>query len=164
MQPIPSSTPPKADVAPQFTPAALLRPVFGRQRLFDADGTQRFVPLRPASTATGILRFDEFIDLVHQGLDVAAAARRMHVPLYKLSHFVELLTGVNGKTFVEQYRVELAAVLLRYTSQSIEAIARRCGYAQRVGLDRCFLRYRQLSPSDYRNQSRQAGDEDRYAP
>ena len=55
-------------------------------------------------------------------------------------------------TYLAQWRITLAADLLRSSDATLEAIARRVGYANAFALSSAFKRVNGMSPSRYRRQ------------
>jgi AraC-like DNA-binding protein len=79
-------------------------------------------------------------DLAAQtGVSRAALARR----------FTDLV-GEPPMTFLTEWRLSLAADLLREPDATVDAVARRVGYGSGFALSTAFKRVRGLSPSDHR--------------
>jgi transcriptional regulator GlxA family with amidase domain len=68
-------------------------------------------------------------------------------------NFVRVFASELGNTparYVEQVRVEAARTQLASTYDSVDQIARRCGFSSAELLRRCFLRHFKIAPSQYR--------------
>lgn len=83
------------------------------------------------------------------GASRAAFARR----------FTELV-GEPPMRYLTNWRIALAADLLRETDATVESIAERAGYANAFALSVAFKRVRGISPSRHRKASRLAGTDD----
>ena len=59
-------------------------------------------------------------------------------------------TGITPAKYVEKVRLETAKRRLEETQLSIEEISNECGVGSSDGLRRLFLRYIQMTPTDYR--------------
>lgn len=72
-------------------------------------------------------------------------------------HFARVFrqdTGVTPARFVERARVEAARRALEDTNQSVDTIARTCGFGTAETMRRTFLRTLRASPREYRNRFR----------
>ena len=88
-------------------------------------------------------------------LPVLAAAAAMSV-----RHFARVFADQVGETpgrFVERVRLEAARRELETTSDTLEAIAARCGFGSAETLRRAFRRRLDVTPDDYRRRFRTAG-------
>jgi len=79
----------------------------------------------------------------HTGMSRAAFARRFHE-----------LVGRPPMTFLTQWRLSLAADLLRDTDSTIAAVARDVGYGSPFALSAAFSRRYSASPTAYRKNVR----------
>lgn len=77
------------------------------------------------------------------GMSRAAFARRFHE-----------LVGSPPRAFLTQWRLSLAADLLRDTDDTIAAVAREVGYGSPFALSTAFSRRYSVSPTSYRRQAR----------
>jgi transcriptional regulator GlxA family with amidase domain len=66
--------------------------------------------------------------------------------------------GTPPAAYVERVRIEAARRALAESDDPVEAIARRCGFGTAETLRRAFHRATHISPSDYRNRFRTAGE------
>ncbi|MDB6045405.1 MAG: GlxA family transcriptional regulator [Gammaproteobacteria bacterium] len=75
-------------------------------------------------------------------------------------NFARVFTRELGNTparYVEQARVEAARTQLESTDDSVDKVARRCGFSSAELLRRCFLRQFKVAPSQYRRHFRAPG-------
>ncbi len=79
--------------------------------------------------------------------DIAMSAGVSESQCYRC--FRQLL-GQTPTEFLNQYRLERAAVLLRETDQSIAAVAENCGFAQQSYFSRLFRQATGMTPANYR--------------
>lgn len=89
-------------------------------------------------------------------LSVESLAGRVHM---SLRHFARVFRNEVGQTpaaFVEKMRVEAARRRLEDTEQSLEAIAKHCGFGSADSMRRSFQRVVKVAPSDYRQRFRHA--------
>ena len=80
-------------------------------------------------------------------------AHRMNI---SRKHFIRLFHGVLGMPpghFVLRQRLFKAAVKLIQQKDSIKTIAYECGFQNEFYFSRCFKKYMQLSPDEYRNKN-----------
>ncbi|MFE6777238.1 AraC family transcriptional regulator [Streptomyces sp. NPDC057702] len=81
---------------------------------------------------------------------VADLATRAGSSRAALARRFTALVGEPPMTYLASWRVALAADLLRQTDQTVNAIARRVGYANAFALSVAFKRLRGTRPSEYR--------------
>lgn len=81
-------------------------------------------------------------------LDELAAEARLS-PFHFARMFKHSL-GVPPRVYLTQLRVEKACELLEMTDLSVTQIALEVGYSSNQALARVFLKYRRMSPTDYR--------------
>ncbi len=68
-------------------------------------------------------------------------------------HFRRLFFDVFGKkpyTFLREYRLNKAEILLQNTAKSVSAIALQCGFADVYSFSHCFKVHYGMSPQNYR--------------
>lgn len=82
------------------------------------------------------------------GVDTLAA--RANLSPRQFSRVFTQEVGVPPGHYVDQVRLERARGLLEDTKDSVERIARRCGYRTTESMRRAFLRTLDVSPSEYR--------------
>ncbi|NGO73524.1 cupin domain-containing protein [Streptomyces boncukensis] len=81
---------------------------------------------------------------------VASLAAKVGVSRAGLARRFTSLVGSPPMTYLTQWRIELAAQLLREPDTTLAAVARRVGYADGFALSAAFKRERGVSPSAYR--------------
>jgi transcriptional regulator GlxA family with amidase domain len=90
-------------------------------------------------------------------LSVPALARRVAM---SPRNFQRVFTSETGRTparYVEELRLETSRRLLERTTQSLDEIADRCGFASADVLGRAFTRILLTTPSEYRNRFLSSG-------
>jgi len=81
---------------------------------------------------------------------VASLAREVHLSRATLARrFVEAV-GEPPLTYLARWRMHLAAQRLKYTNDTVEAIARQVGYTSPYAFNRAFARHRGQPPGRYR--------------
>jgi AraC family transcriptional regulator len=103
-------------------------------------------------------------DYVHAGLasrltleDIAAS---IHMSAYHFARTFKATTGETPHAYVTRRRVERAQELLRTSSWSMQAIARRVGFSSKSHFAAVFLRLTGISPHQFRSATRSdANDE-----
>ncbi|GHC79905.1 AraC family transcriptional regulator [Nocardiopsis terrae] len=81
---------------------------------------------------------------------VAALAERCGVSRATLARDFRALAGTPPMSYLAEWRVSLAADLLRDTDTTVEVIARRVGYANAFALSTAFKRLRGTTPTAHR--------------
>ncbi len=137
---------------------------FIRTRL-DADGEGRLTWLEGMTdpiTRKALAKIHE--DPSHQWT-TATLASAIHVSRATLTRRFPAATGQTPGAYLTRWRMDLAAVRLRDTDSSVEAIATGVGYASAHAFSRAFRRDRGYPPSEYRVRSRsRAGAKDAPTP
>jgi len=87
-------------------------------------------------------------------LSVGALAGRLHLSERQLSRVFRSELGATPAAYVEQTRVERARSMLETNGDSLELVARRCGFAGAEVMRRAFQRRVSTSPSEYRRRFR----------
>lgn len=62
--------------------------------------------------------------------------------------------GITPQRFILDKKLDLAALYLLQSSESIDGIAERCGFCNRYYFTRIFTKYRKISPAAFRKHSR----------
>ena len=156
-------TPRKLLVEPQFKLDDLYISPLAYQRHYDDEGNRTYTPVAVDRQPTGIHIMDDLLRTLTAGrLDVSGFCKRYGIRLTDLDALVFLLTGMRGANFRQAYQLRLADDLLRYTSLTMDGVARRCGYGSRINLYYAYKRDLRTTPSKRREQLREKGDEDRY--
>jgi AraC-like DNA-binding protein len=81
---------------------------------------------------------------------VAALAREVHISRATLARRFAELVGEPPLTYLARWRMHVAAQRLRYSTDSVEAIAGQVGYASAFAFNRAFSRHRGQPPGRYR--------------
>lgn len=83
-------------------------------------------------------------------LSVQRLARRMHVPVRALSAAINCTQGINVSQYVNQFRLEHAADLLKGTDDSVAKVMAQSGFLTRSNFYREFQRVYGQSPAAFR--------------
>ncbi|MEM6468056.1 MAG: GlxA family transcriptional regulator [Planctomycetota bacterium] len=83
-------------------------------------------------------------------LSVEAMAERIHMSARNFSRVFRNEIGQTPAAFVEKLRVESARRRLEQTNETLDAIARECGFGSSDSMRRSFRRVVKVSPGDYR--------------
>lgn len=96
----------------------------------------------------------ETIKIIHRRPDlpwsVVSLADEAGVSPSTLSRRFQTVTGTSPIAYLNQWRLSLAADLLRDTDLTLSSIATRVGYANPFSLSAAFKRQFGLSPAQYR--------------
>jgi AraC-like DNA-binding protein len=87
---------------------------------------------------------------------VAALAREVHLSRATLARRFAELVGEPPLTYLARWRMHLAAQRLRYSTDTVEAIAGQVGYTSQFAFNRAFARHRGQPPGRYRRLARAA--------
>lgn len=87
-------------------------------------------------------------------LSVGTLAGRMHLSERQLSRVFRSELGATPAAYVEQTRIERARSMLETNGDSLELVARRCGFAGAEVMRRAFQRRISTSPREYRQRFR----------
>jgi AraC-like DNA-binding protein len=103
---------------------------------------------------TGVV--DQVIALLRrhivEPLSVTDISREMGVSQARLAVAFRKKTGLSIHLFQTKLRIEQACVLLTTTSLPVGLISRKCGFNDPQHFNKVFRRFKNVSPSDYRNQ------------
>jgi transcriptional regulator GlxA family with amidase domain len=91
------------------------------------------------------------IDHLAEDLSVAALARRMHLSERQFARVFKAEVGVSPGDHVEALRLEAACRLLETTTETVDQIARACGYGNTETLHRAFRRRMNTTPGEHRH-------------
>jgi len=83
-------------------------------------------------------------------LSVQRLAKRMHLPVRSLSAAINQSQGMNVSQYVNSFRLEHAAGLLRDSSDSVIEIMSASGFLTRSNFYREFQRVYGQTPSEFR--------------
>jgi AraC-like DNA-binding protein len=88
-----------------------------------------------------------------ENISIERIAERMGLNRSYLTSIFHRHVGVSIRTFLTEYRVERAAVLLRNKARSIASVASEVGFTDPLHFSKVFARYKGASPRDYRRMS-----------
>ncbi|KAA6462874.1 helix-turn-helix transcriptional regulator [Acidobacteria bacterium AB60] len=114
------------------------------------------LPNRQAGLSARKLRFvRDFVDAGLAGkLTLEDLAASIHMSAYHFARTFKATTGETPHAYVTRLRVERAQELLRTSSSSMPAIARRVGFSSKSHFAAVFLRLTGLSPHRFRGATR----------
>jgi len=135
---------------------------FVRARKEIAQHNKRQAHLEPAEAADIGDRLGELVTtgqvFVDPGLDLAAFARMLNLPAYRLSAYMNEYRGSSFSEWLNVLRIDHARKLLADGSDdSIQDIARQSGYASKAVFNNQFQRRTGMTPTEYRAKKRRAG-------
>src|SRR5439155_315853 len=81
---------------------------------------------------------------------VESLAREVHVSRATLARRFAEVVGEPPLTYLARWRMHLAAQRLKYSTDTVEAIAREVGYTSAYAFNRAFARHRGQPPGRYR--------------
>ncbi|HWX97301.1 MAG TPA: AraC family transcriptional regulator [Solirubrobacteraceae bacterium] len=81
---------------------------------------------------------------------VESLAREVHVSRATLARRFAEVVGEPPLTYLARWRMHLAAQRLKYSTDTVEAIAREVGYTSEYAFNRAFARHRGQPPGRYR--------------
>lgn len=90
--------------------------------------------------------------------DLEAMATRAGLEKRTFLRRFQKATGLTSTDYVQRLRVGRAQELLQFTTQTLDQIAWKVGYADVGAFRKVFARVVELSPSDYRKRFRAVGD------
>lgn len=89
---------------------------------------------------------------LHQDFNVTNCAREMEMPTHHLSYFIKQQYGLNFTSYKNNLRMEYAKNLIEegfLDTNTMEALAWECGFANRSSFSKVFKNATKYSPSDY---------------
>lgn len=125
-------------------------------------------PPQPATDAEAITEDDEHcFERINQrlrqddlylepALNLARLARKVGIPARKVSQAINQQAGMNVSQYVNQLRIQQAALMLSNSDRPVTEIMLEAGFSTKSNFNREFLRVQGMSPSEWRKQ--QAGD------
>jgi transcriptional regulator GlxA family with amidase domain len=90
------------------------------------------------------------VDHLDEDLGVVRLAEEMHLSERQLTRVFKTELGVTPAEHVEGVRLEAACRLLETTTNTVEQIAKQCGYANPETMHRAFRRRYNTTPLDHR--------------
>jgi transcriptional regulator GlxA family with amidase domain len=91
------------------------------------------------------------IDHLADDLSVAALARRMNLSERQFARVFKIEVGISPGDHVEALRLEAACRLLETTTETVDQVARACGYGNTETLHRAFRRRMNTTPGEHRH-------------
>ncbi|WP_150275321.1 response regulator transcription factor [Paenibacillus tepidiphilus] len=67
------------------------------------------------------------------------------------SRYFKRLTGLSFTDYVHQYKMKIAANMLKNSGQTLETLAMALGYSDRAYFSKVFKKYTGMTPSDYKS-------------
>lgn len=148
---------------PQFGTTAALNSLidllliqFMRTRLDDAPAGQRVSWLRGLLDPPVRDALTKIHEEPSRPWTKASLAAAISVSRATLSRRFPAATGQTPGDYLTRWRMDLAALRLRDTDQTVESIANAVGYTSAHAFSRAFRRHRGLTPGAYRTRSRPA--------
>ena len=136
---------------------------FTGQRTFDTEGRMSWIPMERNMHPTGNPRLDYIAQLLAGGLtDLDRLADKLGCKREHLNGWVYAMFGMNGIKFRHEYICRLTDDLMRYTSMSLEQIAKRTGCYSASSLCQIYIKHRHVKPDARRQAMRQPRDEGRF--
>ncbi|MWV43932.1 response regulator [Paenibacillus sp. HJL G12] len=77
-------------------------------------------------------------------------ARFLYLNSSYFSRYFKRLTGVNFTDYVHQYKMDIAAKMMKSSGQTLESLAMGLGYSDRTYFSKVFKKYIGMTPSDYK--------------
>src|SRR5213595_3225718 len=109
---------------------------------------------RPGSRAAAARLIDSLLTALHERpaepWTVESLAREVHVSRATLARRFAEVVGEPPLTYLARWRMHLAAQRLKYSTDTVEAIAREVGYTSAYAFNRAFARHRGQPPGRYR--------------
>ena len=136
---------------------------FTGQRTYNTEGQMSWIPMERNLRPTGIPRLDYVAQLLAEGVtDLDQLASRLRCKREHLNGWTYAMFGMNALKFRHQYIFRLADDLMRYTSLSLEQIARRVGCYSASTLCQIYIKHRHVKPDAHRQAIRQPRDVGRF--
>ena len=95
---------------------------------------------------------DQITDDLSRRYTIDGLARQYHINSASLKEIFKSVYGMPVASYMKQYRISRAAVLLRETGDSIAAISRAVGYESQSKFSAAFKDIMKILPTDYRRQ------------
>lgn len=77
-------------------------------------------------------------------------ARHLYLNSSYFSRYFKRLTGVNFTDYVHQYKMGIAAKMMKSSTQTLESLAMGLGYSDRTYFSKVFKKYIGMTPSEYK--------------
>jgi len=148
---------------PQFTLEKLYISPFKAKRKYDEDGNIMWIPMEQNFEPSGIWVMDRYLQfLMSGGFLRSKFCEQEGISTNQLSGMIFVLTGMSAMEFQQRYVLMIADQLLRYTSLSLDQIARHYGGIDATNLCRICQRIYHTTPGHRREILRKPKDEGRY--
>lgn len=96
----------------------------------------------------------QFIDQhLSENITSIDMARYLYLNPSYFSRYFKRLTGMNYTDYVHQYKMKIAAKMLKSSSQTLESLAMVLGYSDRTYFSKVFKKYIGMTPSEYKSKS-----------
>lgn len=111
---------------------------------------------RPKGNGTSVQEpklqvIQQFIDQhLSENITSIDMARYLYLNSSYFSRYFKRLTGVNFTDYTHQYKMKIAAKMLKTSSQTLETLAAELGYSDRTYFSKVFKKYMGLTPSEYK--------------
>lgn len=136
---------------------------FTGQRTYNTEGQMSWIPMERNMHPTGNPRLDYIAQLLAEGVtDLDKLAARLGCKRQHLNGWAYAMFGMNAVKLRHQYICRLADDLMRYTSLSLEQIARRTGCYSASTFCQLYIKQRHVKPVAHRKAIRQPRDEGRF--
>lgn len=96
---------------------------------------------------------DYMVKHIDRHFTLAELSAKFEIPLTSMKKCFKGIYGMPVHTYMRQYRVHVAAELLRQTNLSIAEIAEQVGYSNQSKFTEVFKRILRVAPIEYRNHS-----------
>ncbi len=136
---------------------------FVARRVYNEDGVMSWVPIERNVNPTGMPVVDFIARSLAEGRsNMEWIARQLGCSGADLQGWSRAMTGMDFREFRRAYLFRVADDLMRYTSLSIDEVARRSGFCSASLLSQQYRKYRNRTPVEVRQSIRQPRDEGRY--
>jgi two-component system response regulator YesN len=97
---------------------------------------------------------DQYIlDHISETITTVSMAQHLFLNPNYFSRYFKKITKENFIDYVHRYKIELAVKLLQNKFETVESIAMKLGYSDRTYFSRVFKKYRDMTPSEYRDRN-----------
>lgn len=87
-----------------------------------------------------------------EDISLQSLADALHVSHFYISHIFNERLHISFRDYINSLRIEKACELLKASEQNITEIAYEAGFNSTRTFDRCFLKFKEISPKKYREQ------------
>ncbi|MCX7726816.1 MAG: helix-turn-helix transcriptional regulator [Chitinispirillaceae bacterium] len=100
------------------------------------------------------VNFKETLDryVLNKDINLQAIANELNIPVKKLSSLIKKATGMDFHNYVMYLRIEIAKERLRSSHCSEETIAKMCSFQSVGEMEKYFLKFYNITPSEYREE------------